>query len=293
MSSTRPIPAVLLKVLVTACLGALSYLLTNLADQPEIWKITVSVFIAGAALIVQYLADFEGQLSAHALEVKTLVRDGLTGFNDATRLSALLEESPIGSAEVEQLSRTVVEFGAGRPDLLYVFARSEIARLAGLLADLRGNHADYEGEDRDWLLSLTRCAAVSVDAASTSVDREFWDTDLGRHYESAQEAAVRRGVPVRRLIIVNTPAEIDTAVTEVRDRQKSLGIDVRVLAVSTLSAAERRDSVKNFVLFDGAVGYESSTEDSDPSRIYETSLAIGDRVTERVRRFQVLWAKGE
>jgi hypothetical protein len=269
-------------------------LLTNLADQPEIWKITVSVFIAGATLIVQYLADVERQLTDHALEVKTLVRDGLTGFNDATTLFAQLEDSPIGRTEARQLIRAVVEFGPGRPDLLYVFARSEIARLANLLGDLTGNHAEYEGEDRDWLLNLTRCAAISVDAVSTwSVDREFWDTDLGRHYESAQEAAICRGVPVRRLIIVNTPAEIDAAVTEMRDRQKSLGIDVRVLAVSTLSAAERRDSVKSFILFDGAVGYELSTEEHDPSRVYETSLAIGDRVAERVRRFQVLWAKGE
>ncbi|WUH95283.1 hypothetical protein OG900_37425 [Streptomyces sp. NBC_00433] len=290
MSRTRPIPAVLLKVLVTVSLGVVSYVLTNLADQPEIWQITISVLIGGASLIVQYLADFERQLTDHTQEVKTLVGDGLTGFNDATRLFAKLEESPIGSAEVRQLVATVGEFGSGQPDLVYKFGQAEIARLTAFLVGLKANHADYPGEDRDWLLNLTRCAAISVDAVSTSVDRDFWDTDLGRHYESAQEAAVRRGVPVRRLFIVKTPVEIDAALTEVRDRQKSIGIDVRVLV---LTAAERRDSLKNFIVFDGAIGYESSMEDGDQPRIYETSLAVGDRAGERVRRFEVLWAKGE
>ncbi|CAL9545338.1 hypothetical protein SUDANB176_04330 [Streptomyces sp. enrichment culture] len=282
MRSTRRIPDVLVRVLVTAVLGGTTYLITNLADQPEIWKITLSVFIAGASLIVQQLADFDRRLER-----------GLSGFNETTRLFSRLDTSPVGAEEVRHLADNVAALGPGRPDFFYAFVRSEIRRTAELMDSLKGHHADYRGEDRDWLLSLTRCAGASIDAVSTSVDRGFWETDLGRHYEAAQEEAVQRGVRVRRLIILNTPGDLDADVEELKDRQKSLGVDVRVLVLSTLEARERRDAVKNFVVFDDAISYEMTTEDSDPSRIYETSLITGERASQRSRRFDAWWARGE
>src|SRR5690606_87284 len=218
---------------------------------------------------------------------------GLVGFNETTRLFSRLDVSPVGAAEVRQLANSVAELDSGRPDFVYGFVRAEIRRTAALVEALRGNHADYRGEDRDWLLNLTRCASRSIDAVSTSVDRGFWETDLGRHYEAAQEEAVERGVRVRRLIILNTPGDLDAEMTEMLDRQKSLGIDVRTLVLSTLEARDRRDAVKNFVVFDEAVSYEMTTEDNDPSRIYETSLVFGERVAQRTGRFEVWWARGQ
>ncbi|WP_437027367.1 hypothetical protein [Streptomyces sp. enrichment culture] len=271
-----------MRVFVTALVGGVTYGITNLTDQPEIWKITLSVFLAGAALIVQQLADFERRLDR-----------GLTEFNETARLFSQLNVSPVGADEVQQLARNVAALGADRDAFLYAFAREEIRRTAQLLEDLKGHHAAYPGEDRDWLLNLTRCASTSVDAVSTSVDRGFWETDLGRRYEDAQEDAVRRGVRVRRLIILNSPDDLDADVNEVRDRQRSLRVDVRVLVLSTLEARDRRDVVRNFVVFDKAISYEMTTEDNDPSRIYETSLIVGERATQRAARFEAWWAKGE
>ncbi|NJP49179.1 hypothetical protein HCJ93_03580 [Streptomyces sp. SBST2-5] len=282
MRPTRRISEVVVRVVVTVVLGGLTYLITEIADQPEIWQITMSLFIGGASFVVQQLADFERRLDR-----------GLVGFNETTRLFSRLDVSPVGAAEVRQLANSVAELDSGRPDFVYGFVRAEIRRTAALVEALRGNHADYRGEDRDWLLNLTRCASRSIDAVSTSVDRGFWETDLGRHYEAAQEEAVERGVRVRRLIILNTPGDLDAEMTEMLDRQKSLGIDVRTLVLSTLEARDRRDAVKNFVVFDEAVSYEMTTEDNDPSRIYETSLVFGERVAQRTGRFEVWWARGQ
>lgn len=282
MRHTRRIPDVLVRVFVTALAGGVTYGITNLTDQPEIWKITLSVFLAGAALIVQQLADFERRLER-----------GLSEFNETALLFSQLDVSPVGAEEVRQLARNVASLESGRDPFFYAFVRGEVRRTAKLLEDLKGHHADYPGEDRDWLLNLTRCASASVDAVSTSVDRGFWETDLGWRYEDAQEEAVRRGVRVRRLIILNSPGDLDADVDEIRDRQRSLGVDVRVLVLSTLEARDRRDAVRNFVVFDDAVSYEMTTEDSDPSRIYETSLIVGERAAQRGRRFEAWWAKGE
>ncbi|MFJ4600238.1 MULTISPECIES: hypothetical protein [Streptomyces] len=282
MRRTRRISEVVVRVAVTALLGGVTYLITNLTDQPEIWKITLSVFIAGATLIVQQLADFERRLD-----------DGLTGFNDTTRLISRLDTSPVGSGEVTRLARNVAALEPGRPDLLYTFVRAEVRRLTNLMDDLRGNHADYPGEDRDWLLGLARCAGTSIDAASTSVDRDFWGTDLGRHYVTAQEQAVSRGVRVRRLLILGTPADLDADVEELRAWQRSLGFEIRVLVLSTLETWEQREAVKNFVVFDRAISYETTAADGDPSRVYETSLTVGERVDERVRRFEIWWERGD
>ncbi|MYZ08163.1 hypothetical protein GT028_12430 [Streptomyces sp. SID2999] len=282
MRRTRRISEVVVRVAVTALLGGVTYLITNLTDQPEIWKITLSVFIAGATLIVQQLADFERRLD-----------DGLTGFNDTTRLISRLDTSPVGSGEVTRLARNVAALEPGRPDLLYTFVRAEVRRLANLMEALRGNHADYPGEDRDWLLGLARCAGASIDAASTSVDRDFWGTDLGRHYVTAQEQAVSRGVRVRRLLILGTPADLDADVEELRAWQRSLGFEIRVLVLSTLETWEQREAVKNFVVFDRAISYETTPADGDPSRVYETSLTVGERVDERVRRFETWWERGD
>lgn len=39
------IPPFLLKSLITAFIGGTAYLLTNITDQPEVWKLTASIFL--------------------------------------------------------------------------------------------------------------------------------------------------------------------------------------------------------------------------------------------------------
>ncbi|GIM88463.1 hypothetical protein [Paractinoplanes toevensis] len=48
---------ILVKIIVTAIAGGLTYLLTNITEQPKIWQLTMSVFVAGIVLVVQFLIE--------------------------------------------------------------------------------------------------------------------------------------------------------------------------------------------------------------------------------------------
>jgi hypothetical protein len=65
----------------------------------------------------------------------------------------------------------------------------------------RGGYVAYDGEDRDWLLGLTRHAQSSIDTTSLmAVDASgggfgeggLWSSDLGRRYLEVQREAVQR-----------------------------------------------------------------------------------------------------
>src|SRR5689334_22248998 len=43
---------ILIKIMVTSIAGGLTYFLTNSTKQPEIWQLTMSVFVAGVVLVV-------------------------------------------------------------------------------------------------------------------------------------------------------------------------------------------------------------------------------------------------
>ena len=96
-----------------------------------------------------------------------------------------------------------------------VCARSEIERMARFIYGLgEGQAAEYEGEDQDWLLTLTRTAKQSISmrpvrprstGGGMDFDDGFWTTALGRRYLGAQRDAASHGVTVRRLFILTSP----------------------------------------------------------------------------------------
>jgi hypothetical protein len=293
----RAIP-VLWKMGLTAVFGAFAYLITNVTDQSQIWQISITVFISGAALIVQYLMDFERRLESvetaleqHAETMVAAVRTGFAQVNEATRLFTLVERSPAQTHSVTELVRYVTQLEGSSQDIVHAFADKEITRLTALLKGLKDNQVEYEGEDHDWLLTLTESCAATIDATSTAIDQTFWPSELGRRYLGAQHAAVERGVRIRRLFIVNEAEQIDDQIKELRRGHEALGMEAKVVAMNTLPMSARLDPVRDFIVFDQAVSYEVSPEVSVGQPVIASTRLVlrDDLVTRRTRRFNELW----
>ena len=293
------VPPVLFKTLVTALVGGATYFLTDVTDQPEVWKLTASIFLGGAALIIQYMTDFERRLTsveetiaAHNGEMKELVANGFARINEVTALFGLVDRSALPPDGVTRLIRSATQVGSGAPAIMQAFAREEVGRLTDLMENLNQKLVDYEGEDHDWIVTLTGCAAMTIDATSTEVDRHFWPSELGQRYLRAQRDAVEQhAVRIRRLFIVDKPEDNTMELGQLCDDQQSLGIEVRVLALSALSPIARMDETNDFIVFDESLSYEIG---SDLRGVNTKTLMDlrADRVAKRVQRFRTLWDAG-
>jgi hypothetical protein len=165
-----------------------------------------------------------------------------------------------------------------------------------------GGNVTYEGEDRDWMLSLTRNARSSIDATSLTtvdarghgfVDGGLWSSDLGQRYLEAQRDAVQRGVRIRRVFIMDRPGLAnDPPFLEVCAFQRKLGIDVRVLDTTEIPNT-RRTSLFDFILFDDVISYETtpaSSIDGAVPAIVNTRLELrSNRVKDRIERYKDLY----
>ncbi|MEV6026960.1 DUF6879 family protein [Streptomyces sp. NPDC052036] len=313
------VPPLLLKTLVTVVVSIIAYVLTNALNQKqdEVWKLTISIVIGGSALIVQYMVDFErrletmesgqrariremkdslsehhrevrGHLGDHRRELTDLVDDRFARISEATELFSQVDRSVLRSDGVTKLARSATKAGLLNNELVKTFASEEIDRLAQLLENLSNNIADCLGENQDWLIDLTRCIKKSLDATSTSVDRDFWNSEPASRYLEAQSDAILRGVKIRRLFIVETEREIDDRLTELCESQRSLGIDARVVALSQLPHRVQLGTHSDFIIFDNELTYEI---DQDTKRVNaKTTLnARAALVEHRMKRFNRLW----
>ena len=297
------LPATLRKMLVTAFLGGLTYALTSMAGQDQIWSVILSVFIGGAVFVIQFLIDVDGRLQVVQIEnrqhyntVESLVEHGFSRINEATELFGLVERSPLQTDVVTQLVRNCTQLGSDSSDLVHRFAQSEIVRLSQFLRALGEGDAVYEGEDRDWLLGLTANTRACLDAISlTTVDAGgFWISDLGHRYVGVQRDLLNRGVQIRRIFVVENKNRTESPeLKHTISLQSDIGVDVRVLNSAQIPET-RKSSLFDFILFDNAVSYEvtpaSVFEDGTAPSIVNTRLILNEsRVSERVGIFKDLW----
>ena len=310
--------AIVRKIVLTAVVGGLTYLLTNLTDQTQPSAIMLSVLIGGVTLLVQFLVEFEQRQqaverrladlgSAHAALVDRAehgIREQIAKINDATRLFDLLQTSNLHKDSVAKLVTLSAQIPAGVSHLVRSLAQAQVDRIIVFLDQLsRGADITYDGEDRDWLLNLTQLAGSSVDATSRGsitpdglsfIDEGFWDSELGLRYLEHQRDAVRRGVRVRRIFIVDGTANSQhSGLLQICQQQEQAGIQVRTLDASSVSAS-RRMLMPDLVIFDEQVSYELTAGlrlDSNKAPYFiRTHLAIKPQlVQEQVQRFNDLW----
>ncbi|MGY6018474.1 DUF6879 family protein [Streptomyces spinosirectus] len=292
----------------TALVFLVALLVTNALDerQSDVWNLTASVVIGGAALIVQYLVDFEKRLEeietsqsglirdvkenliSHHVALTDLVDDRFRRINAATELFSNVDRSVLRSDAVIKLARRATECGKLNNETLKTFASEEIERLAGLLENLSSRSADCLGENQDWLIGLTHCIKHSLDATSTSVDHDFWTSEPASRYLEAQSDAIARGVEIRRLFLVSSPDDIDDELTELCSNQRALRIDARLVALSELPSWAQPGTQSDFIVFDRELSYEIDQDTKDVNA--KTTLnARPTHVEHRLRQFTRLW----
>jgi hypothetical protein len=122
----------------------------------------------------------------------------------------------------------------------------------------------YEGEARDWLLSLTREAERSIDSISLSTvdagmrgfDGGLWTSDLGARYLELQRAAIARNVRIRRIFIFEDEVLArDETFLQITQVQRDIGIEARMLDYQ-LIPSWMQSMIFDFTIFDESVGYE-------------------------------------
>jgi hypothetical protein len=289
------------KTLVTVAVAAGTYVLTNILNQSadEVWQLTVSIVIGGAALIVQYLVDFEERLISmersldeHHGEMRSAVDTAFEGINEATELYSQMSRSALRSDGVPQLVRSYTQVGNQPSRLVQDFAQEQVGGLTSLLENLKNGSVDCAGENNDWLIGLTICAKETIYATSTPVDRGFWYSEPANRYLKAQEMAIKQGVVVRRLFLVKEPHEVTPALEELCESHRDLGIDARIAIRSRLPQRARLTPTNDFIVFDGELSYETEP-DVDVVPAKTLLRATPEHVAERVRRFNVLWEATE
>ncbi|MFJ3304066.1 DUF6879 family protein [Streptomyces sp. NPDC086549] len=283
--------------LVTVIVGGAVYLVAGVSDQPVAWRINLAVLVGGAALIIQFMIDFaqrvdglSGELNRNRQETADLVGESFARISRATELFDQVEMSALRADGVVRLVNSATNVDSEVPVLVRAFAQAEVRKLTSLLESMSRHVVDRDAEDHEWIVTLTQCARMSIDGISASMDHHFWDSETGLRYLYAQREAIQtRAVRVRRLFMVAQPADVDTALERQFEDQRALGIEVRVLALSDVPPSMRIGATNDFVVFDGELSYEVVFDLAGVNATTTLNFQP-ERVRERVRRFDELWA---
>jgi hypothetical protein len=303
--------SVVRKIVATLIVGGGVFLATNSLNLSSEWNIVLPVFIGGVVLVVQFLVEFDNRLqivehgqNRHFETVERLITSTFESISEATELFGQVETSAMHTDLVKQLVRHAANLDRSAHQLMHLFAHAEITRVSELMKGLseRGE-ITYDGEDRDWLLALTRNAQSTIDATSfTAVDAsghgiddgELWTSDLGQRYLEAQQKSLDRGVTIRRIFILDDPdGANDPGLLRMCRIQQKLGVLVRILDPLTLPGLHH-NWMFDFVVFDSVVSYESTPaawarKGSKPAIVSTRLVLSPKRLGERVDGFQDLW----
>jgi hypothetical protein len=318
-----PNSSLLRKIVVTALTAGVAYLAVSLTDANKIWAPTLAALIGGVVLIVQYLADFDDRLkgveqrqaerlyaveekqAAHTGEVRELVQQSFLKISRATELFGLVEASALRTDAVIQLVQHSTQLGVDVSPLVSRVAQDEIERVSRFLKDLAdGTATSYEGEDRDWLLTLAANAKTNIDATSLNtvdargrgLDSSFWQSDLGQRYLEVQRRSAQQGIRIRRIFIVDRSASAHGPdFLEMCRLQARMGVEVRILNAAELEPP-LKTKLLDFILFDNIISYETTPayrmDKSSPPEIVQTRLQLESKVVEeRIDRYRDLWER--
>jgi hypothetical protein len=279
-----------------------NWLGVSLAD-----RLIITFVIGGVTLLVQYLADVEHRFDesdrlhrATIDDLRALIRNGFESVDEATELMTEIEQSAVRHDVLKQVIRSSAHITPAAPPLVQALAISETRRLAETLQSLSDGHeVFYDGEDREFILALTQGTTKSLYATSwlttnaedVGFEAGFWLTDLGARYLDLQRMALRRGVIIRRVFIVDSPTlMVNPELNRILAMQKSAGIDVRLLDGSE---AAQDGGLSDYVIFDGQLCYDTTpvTRRGGSAWRLTTRLILSEEVVRhRVEAFGELWA---
>ncbi|MEU0223597.1 hypothetical protein ABZ177_04485 [Streptomyces sp. NPDC006284] len=318
-------------LLVALVVGALFWSVTALLSPEDgtLRQFAAAVLCAGAALAVQYLLgpaplpdgvrleEHTRRVESALAENTAAVREGLTRYDDELRtgltrhtedVKQLVERHvtqadhrsadsypPLDRARIDSvpdLAKGFADVLLPDPSILHTFVHLEMTRVVGHMADLTNQSAECPGENHDWMLTLTRAAEHSICATSTSVDREFWNSEpAGRYLDAQQEAIDEQGVSVRRLFLLESARELDDRLLRLCEEQELRRIDVRVAVLPELPPHLQRGTTNDFILYDEEVSFEIEQDLRDVN-VRTRLTARQDYVRDRLKRFKELWDAG-
>jgi hypothetical protein len=285
---------VLLKILITGATGAVAYLLTNMTHQPQIWSLTMSVFIGGVALVVQFLVDVDNRMTALSQHVDRR----FVQISQATELFGQLEASTLRTDPMVALVQHAARIDLAKDSLRTRLVQSMVHDMSEFFEQIVDLRAEYRGGEHDWLFALVQNAKVSVKATSTIgpkgtalVDEEFWTSQEARAYLAHQKDAVQRGVKIRRIFLLYDDSLVGSpALQSIVQDNVDVGVKVRVLPPSLLPSAAARPL--DFVLFDDEISYELSSASlpQGGSIVHRTALELRtELVLDRKAKFEEMW----
>jgi len=269
-------------------------------------SLELAAVVAFAVALAAFIVDTEIRISAVGERVTT----GFTQIGRLAELSGLMERSSLGPALLTDFLKTAGQVDGRVNPLLQRVAVREVERVGLFLRQLPvGIEISYDGEDRDWMLALTREAQTSVNAISLStvdagvlgLDGGLWTSDLGQRYLELQREAVTRNVRIRRIFVVEHEHEEmvqDESFLRITAMQRDIGVEVRMLD-HKLIPDWMRSMIFDFIVFDGAVSYETTPTTSFTSgqtrpAMLRTRLAPQPkRVKELMERFEKLWEQAD
>lgn len=264
----------------------------NISDAPKstMWGLGLSIFFGGLVLVVQFLLDVAGRLDN--------LDDRLLKMHQATELYDLMEQSALETGVITKLIENATAIPSASAQILLNFAHAELLRVSDTMKHIaEGTSLSYEGEDRDWLLELTRSARINISATSlTTVDglrNGFWTSELGRTYLRAQKEAGSRGVDVRRIFVLDVPHVLDMdEFHEICQLHVDSEVSIRFVSPGESIA----DPLQyDYVLFDGKIAYETIPAPAHlvnharpPIRRIDINLKLSE-VVQKVVDFGDLW----
>jgi hypothetical protein len=296
----RLVPGIMVKIGLPLLIGLITLVAAQAGGMSGRNSLLLTAVITFAVALILFIVDTEVRISA----VNERMAEGFAKIGKSAELSGIMEQSVLGAELLTHFLETAGQADGRVNPLLQRLARREIERVTSFVRRLPvGSEIAYEGEDRDWLLGLTREAESSIDAISLStvdagvqgLDGGLWTSDLGIRYLELQREAIIRKVRIRRIFVVeNDDLARDETFLKVTQMQRKVGIEVRMLD-HHLIPAWLQPIIFDFIVFDGAVSYETTPATTfavgqTKPGILQTRLApMPARVRELQDQFEHLW----
>jgi hypothetical protein len=294
------VPGIMLKIGLPLLIGLITLVAAEIGGMRGPHSLALAAVVTFGTALVLFIVDTEVRISA----VHERLAEGLAKNARPSEASPVAGRPIVDSALLTDLVQAVSQPDERVNPLLQRLAGRELERVASFVRQLpAGREITYDGEDRDWLLGMTREAERSIDAISLStvdagvhgLDGGLWTSDLGIRYLELQRQAITRRVRIRRVFVFQNAAMArDETFQEITHVQRDIGVDVRQLEDDFIPDW-MRTMIFVFIVFDGIVSYETrpATQPSEKKKrpgSLRTSLAQEPaRVRELEEQFERLW----
>ena len=295
-----PVSGIILKIGFPLLLGLVTLASAEAGGLPGRNSLALAAVIAFGSALILFMVDTEIRIRA----VDAHMAKGFAKIGKSAELSSMIEQSILDTSLLTDFVETASRTDGRINPLLQRLARREIERLTSFVRQLPvGGEITYDGEDRDWLLGLTREAEHSIDAISLSTvdagmrgfDGGLWTSDLGTRYQELQHEAIARDVRIRRIFVFeNEDLARDETFLKITQMQRDVGVEVRMLD-HRLIPDWMQSMIFDFIVFDGVVCYETtpattfSAAQTRPAVVRTLLAPMASRVRDLEHQFEQLW----